>query len=164
MITLPGLALPSVFAVGSETFTANPTRFLVDGTTLSASGQGITFNSTPTTLNPSGSLLLGTSTVHLPTPRPAVVTTDGQASTVEQNDVVAVDSVRFSSGVPGTTISGSPMSVGSGGLKVRLKTVRLPTANGLPPGPLAPYTGSAPKSAERSELLLWGLIGIMMAL
>lgn len=162
--TPPGLALPSVFTVGGETFTASPTGFSVDGTTLSAGGQGITVNSTPISLYPSGSLLIGTNTVRLPIPTPAVVTTDDQVLTVEQNGLVAVDGVTLSSGGPGTTISGTPMSVGSGGLMVGSDTIRLPTANGSAPSPVAPFTGSAPKSAEWSRLVLWVLLGIIMAL
>lgn len=162
--TLAGLTLPSVFTVGGETLTANPTRFSVGGTTLSAGGPGITVNSTPISLGPSGSLLIGTSTVPLPIPTPAIVTTDGQVFTVEQNGLVAVDGVTLSSGGPGTTISGTPMSVGSGGLLVGSDVVRLPTANGSAPSLVAPFTGSATKSAEWSRLVLWGLLGIMMAL
>ena len=162
--TLAGFALPSVFTVGGETFTANPTGFSVDGTTLSAGGPGITINSTPISLNPSGSLLIGTSTVPLPIPTPAVVTTDGQVFTVEQNGLVAVDGVTLSSGGPGTTISGTPMSVGSGGLVVGSDTVRLPTANGSALSPVTPFQGSAPKSAEWLRLILWGLLPIIMIL
>ena len=162
--TLAGFALPSVFTVGGETFTANPTRFSVDEMTLSAGGPGITINSTPISLNPSGSLLIGTSAVPLPNATPAVVTTDGQVFTVEQNGLVAVDGVTLSSGGPGTTISGTPMSVGSGGLMVGSDTVRLPTANGSALSPVAPFTGSAPKLAEWSRLILWGLGAIMMVL
>ena len=162
--TLAGFAPTSVFTVGDETFTANPTKFSVDGTTLSAGGPGITINSTPISLNPSGSLLIGTRTVPLPIPTPAVITTDGQVFTVEQNGLVAVDGVTLSSGGPGTTISGTPVSVGSGGLMVGSDTVRLPTANGSALSPVAPFTGSASKSAEWSKLLWSILLAIMVAL
>lgn len=124
--TLAGLpSSASIYTVGDETFTANPTQFSVAGTTLSAGGPGVVVSSTSISLNPSGSLIVGTSTIPLPTPTPAVVATDGQVYTIESDGQVAVDGVTLSSGGPGTTISGTPMSVGSGGFIIGTSTIPL---------------------------------------
>ena len=161
--TLAGLARPTIFTVGGETFTANPTKFSVAGTTLSAGGPGIMLNSTSVSLDASGSLLIGTSTIPLHIPTPAVITTDGQILTVEQGGLIAIDGVTLSSGGPRATISGTLVSVGPGGLVIGSDRVPLPTVNGSASSPVAPFAGSAPKPAELSRLVLWGALGVMMA-
>ena len=113
-------------------------------------------NNTLISLNPLGSLLIGTSTIPLQSPTPVVIITDGQALTVEQGGPIAVDGVTLSSGGPGTVISGTPISVGSGGVVVGSDTVRLPTTNGS--------VLSTPRIAESSRLILWGSLVAIMAL
>ena len=93
-------------------------------------GPGTTLNSTLISLDASGSLLIGTSTIPLHIPTPAVISTDGQIWTVEQGGLLAVDGVTLSSGGPGTTISGSPVNVGPGGLVIGSDKVSLPTVDG----------------------------------
>ena len=157
--TLATLPRPSIFTVGGSTFTANPTGFSVAGATLAAGGPGIIINHTSVSLNPEGSLLIGTRTISLQTPTPPIVSTDGQVFTVEQGGLVAVDGVTLSSGGSGTTIGGIPMSVGSGGVVIGSDTVRLPTVNGS----LASFTGEASESARISRWVLWGLFGAVVA-
>ena len=161
--TLAGLSRPTIFTVGGETFTANPIKFSVAGTTLSAGGPEITLYSTLISLDASGSLLIGTSTIPLHIPPPAVITTDGQVFTVEQGGLTAVDGVTLSSGGPSTTISGTPVSVSPAGLVIWSDRVPLPTVSGSGSSPVAPFAGSVPKSAELSRLILWGALGMMMA-
>ncbi len=160
--TLAGLSHPSTFTVGSDTFTANPTRFTVAGATLSAGGPGITVDSTPISLNPSGSLIIGMSTIPLQNPTPAVMSTDGVVFTVGQNGAVNVDGATLRSGGPGTVISGTAISVGAGGVVVGSDTVRLPSGNGSASSTMALFTGAASRSIEGSRLVLWGLLGVMM--
>ena len=162
--TLAGLSPSSVFTVGGSTFTANPTKFSIAGATLTAGGPGIMINHTSISLNPSGFLLIGTSTIPLRTPTPAVMATDGQVFTVEQGGLVAVDGVTLSSGGPGTTIGGIPMRVGSGGFVIGSDTVRLPTVNGSASSPVAPFTDSASEATQLSRWVLWGLFGVVLAL
>lgn len=64
----------------------------------------------------------------------------------------------------GTTISGIPMSVGSGGVVVGSDTVRLPAVVGSAFTQGAPFTGSASESARISRWVLLGLIGVVVAL
>ena len=162
--TLPGLSQPSAYTVGGETFTPNPTGFPVAGATLSPGGPGVTVNHTLISLNPSGSLLLGSSTIALPgASTPAVVSTDGQVLTVEPNGLVAVDGVTLSSGGPGVTVSGTPMSVGAGGFAIGSDVVRLPGVNGSASGSVVQFRGSAAQAARLSRLVLWGSLGLMAA-
>ena len=126
--TLAGLSSSSsIYTVDSETFTAHPTKFLVAGTTLSAGGSGIMINSTSISLNASGFLIVGTSTIPLPTPTPVVITTRGQVYTINSDGHSAVDGITLSSGDPGTTISGIPLSADSGGFIIGTSTIPLQT-------------------------------------
>ena len=125
--TLAGLSPSSIYTVGGETFTANPTKFAVAGATLSAGGPGILINSTSISLNPSGSLIIGSSTIRLPNPTPAAITADGQVYTIEPSGMIAINGITLSSGGPGTTIDETPMSVGSGGLIIGTSIIPLQT-------------------------------------
>ena len=126
--TISGASQPSVFTVGGQTFTANPTKFSVAGTTLSAGGPGITVSSTFISLNPSGSLVIGTSTISLETSTPTVITTNGQTFTAEEGGKIAIGSATLSSGGVGTIINGTPISVGPGGsLVIGTSTISLET-------------------------------------
>lgn len=59
-------ALPqSVFSIGGQYVTANPSAFPIAGTIISAGGPGVTISGTPVSLDPSGSLNLGTSRIAL---------------------------------------------------------------------------------------------------
>ena len=51
--------------IGGQSFTANPSKFRINGMTISAGGPGVTLNGTPVSLDGSGNLVLGTSTVAL---------------------------------------------------------------------------------------------------
>lgn len=153
--TLSGVSLLPTFTVGGQTFTANPTGFIVAGVTLSAGGPGITANGTLISLDPSGSLVIGTSTIPLPTPTSAVITTDGQVLTVESDGSIAVDGVTLSSGGPGTIINGTAVSLGSGGIVIGSDMIPLPTLKGSASSTLSLFKGAAPKSAELSRFVLF---------
>ena len=62
MSFLADQALPTVFTVGSEALTPNPTAISMDGTTITAGGPGITIAGTPVDLQASGTLVVGNST------------------------------------------------------------------------------------------------------
>ena len=56
-----------IMTVDGQVFTANPTAFSIDGTTISAGGPGVTISGTPVSLEPGGILVIGTSSLDLPT-------------------------------------------------------------------------------------------------
>ena len=115
----------SLFTVGSVTFTANPTAFAVGTSTLSAGGPGMTVASTPISLDPQGSLVVGSTTVPLQSPTPSLLTTDGQTVTFEANSRVVFGGVTLSPGGQGATVSGAPVSVGVFGLVMGSDTIAL---------------------------------------
>lgn len=121
-----------LFTVGSVIFTANPSGFAIEGTTLSVGGPGITVASTPVSINSQGSLLLGSSTIALQTSTPSILTSDGQTITFRQSDQVAVGGTTLSIGGPGISVSGKPISMGSNGLVIGSDTITpqnpIPTA------------------------------------
>ena len=163
--SLAGFPQSSVFTVGGEIFTANPTKVSVGGATLSAEGPGITVNnSTLISLNPSGSLLIGTSTIPLQSPTPPIITTDGQAFTLEQGGLIAVDGVTLSSGGPGTILNGTPINFGSGGLVIGSDTVPLPTVNGIASSTFDAFRGAASRSAKSPRWISMGLLVVLMVL
>ena len=120
---------PSIFTVGDQTFTANPTALAFAGTTLSAGGSGTIISGTPISLNTQGSVIIGTSTIPLQqTPAPSIITTEGQVFTLQNNGAIAVDGITLSNGSPATTINGTPLHLISSNLVIGTNSIPLPTA------------------------------------
>lgn len=55
-----------ILTVDGQVFTANPTAFSIDSTTISAGGPGVTISGTPVSLESGGVLVIGTSSIDLP--------------------------------------------------------------------------------------------------
>ncbi len=123
-------ALPSspqsVFAVGDQTFTANPTAFAVAGTTLSVGGPAATISGTVVSLGPSG-LQIGSKTYTLPSATQSVFTVGDQTFTANPT-AFAVAGTTLSVGGPAATVSGTVISLGPSGLQIGSKTYALPSA------------------------------------
>ena len=60
-----------VVTVAGQTITANPTGFAIDGTTILPGGKGVIISGTPISMNLGGTLVMGNSTVVLPTQAPS---------------------------------------------------------------------------------------------
>lgn len=63
--TTQEIPITTALVVAGQSFTANPSAFVVNGTTISAGGPGVTLSGTPVSLDQSGNLAVGTSTVAL---------------------------------------------------------------------------------------------------
>ena len=63
--TTQEIPITTALVVAGQSFTANPSAFSVNGTTISAGGPGVTLSGTPVSLDKSGNLAVGTSTVAL---------------------------------------------------------------------------------------------------
>ena len=127
----------SVFA-GGETTTPAISALSIAGTTISAGGPAITVNGTVISLQSSGTLIMGSSTVDLsmtglgPTVLPALSvpssTTydiDGLSVQVQPlSPFAVVDGVTLSSGGSGVTVSGSFVSLEPGGKTLDVGTAR----------------------------------------
>ena len=105
------IALPSqtIFTVGGQTFTAEPTGFAIASTSISP-GQAVTISGTIVSLGPSGTLVVGSTTMSLPTQ--SVFTVDGQTFTAEPTGFV-LEGATVAPGGPGVTISGVDISLGT---------------------------------------------------
>ena len=63
--TTEEIPITTALVVAGQSFTANPSAFLINRTTISAGGPGVTLSGTPVSLDKSGNLAVGTSTVAL---------------------------------------------------------------------------------------------------
>ena len=121
--------LQSVFTIGGQVITANPTGFPIRGTTLQPNDPVITISGTKVSLGPSD-LVIGSSTFVLP-PKPYIFTTDGQVFT-ELPGELAFGGKTISAGGPGVTISGLAISEGSSFVVIGSETLRFPASTKSP--------------------------------
>lgn len=168
--TVDLLPSSSVYTVAGQTFTPNPSVFSIAGTTISAGGPAATVNGTIISLQPSGTLLVGSSTIALSTPQTTPssdIEIDGFDVQVQPSSAV-VDGVALSAGAAGVTVSGQIVSLEAGGGTLDIGTGRfaLPTWTGAANGSVGvqPFTGGQNKGLELSLLLVCGVCGTFMLL
>ena len=120
----------TVFSLGGQKFTANPTGFAVAGTTLTPGGPPIIISGTPISLG-SAAVVIGSSTIALPasvpTPTPAVFSVGGQIFTANPTGF-AVGGTTITPGGPPLIISGSPISLAITALVIGTSTIHFSTA------------------------------------
>ena len=172
-VDLPSLSDPSpskVYTVAGQTFTPNPSAFPVANTIISAGGPAATVNGTIISLRPSGTLLIGSSTIPLfPTQIPSDINIDG-FNINAQSSFVVVDRVTLSAAAASVTISGTLVSLEAGGATLDIGTGRfaLPTATlGAANGSVnvqAFTGGEGRKGTELSLALICGVCGIVLLL
>ncbi|KAK0516827.1 hypothetical protein JMJ35_001430 [Cladonia borealis] len=109
-------ALPTVFTVGSEVFTPNPTAISMNGRTITAGGPGVTIAGTTVSLGSSGLLEVGSSTITLSAEQalPTVFTVGGEVFTPNPT-AIAMDGTTITAGGPGATIAGTPVDLQASG-------------------------------------------------
>lgn len=167
------------YTIAGQTFTPNPSAFPIANTTISAGGPAATIDGTFISLDQSGTLLLGSSTISLPISQATLssdITIDGFHIQAQQSSFVVVDGVTLSAAEPGVTISGAVLSLENGGKTVDVDgtgrfalPVPVPTPmvkegfNGSESNVLA-FTGGQGKafSSSVSLLLLCGIWGIAL--
>ena len=158
------------YTVAGQVFTPNPTAFSIAGTSVSAGGPAVTVGGTIVSLQSSGTLIVGSSTIPLlisPTQFPSDVNIDGFDVQVQPSFAV-VDGVTVSAAAAGVTISGEMISLESGGAALEIGTGRfaLPTATATTNGSLnvQAFMGGQSKGMEFSLILVCGFCGISMLL
>lgn len=107
-----------VYTAGDQAFTADPSGFIIAGTPIVPGGNPVTISGTVVSLNPSGVLLIGTSTVRLPPPSrpdPNIHTVGGQTFTANPKGFV-LDGITIHAGSNAATISGTPVSLDTSGV------------------------------------------------
>ena len=168
-IDLPNLSDPSpskVYTVAGQTFTPNPSAFPITNTIISAGGPPATINGTIISLEPSGTLIIGSSTIPLSTT--SDISIDGFDINA-QSSFIVVDGVTLSAAAAGVTISGTLVSLEAGGATLDISTGRfaLPTATtGAANGSVnvQAFTGGQDKGRGSSLALMCGVCGIVVLL
>lgn len=123
---------PSVklYTVGGQTFSADPIGFNVDGSRVIPGGTPVILSGTIVSLSLSGVLIIGDSSISLPTQTvaPGVYAVAGLAITAQASGAVVIDETTIVPGGLGATISGTPISLApSGGvLAIGSSTYTLP--------------------------------------
>ena len=158
----------TAYTVAGQTFTPNPSAFSIAGTTISAGGPAATIDGTIVSLQPSGTLLVGASTIPLLTPPVSSdINIDG-FDVQAQSSYVVVDGITLSAAAPGVTISGTAISLEAGGSTLDIGTGRfaLPTATGAANGSvnLQDFTGGQGKGLQLSFLLVCVVCGTFVLL
>lgn len=125
----------SVFTIGSQIFTANPSAFSLAGTTVSVNGPPVTISGTIISLGQNGALQIGSSTISLPTDPPSKVYTVAGQTFVPNPSAFPIDGTIISAGGPAATVHGTIISLGaSGALQIGSSTIP------LLPSPASPNT------------------------
>ncbi|KAL9637608.1 MAG: hypothetical protein Q9164_002090, partial [Protoblastenia rupestris] len=112
------LPQPSVYTVGDQTFTANPTAIPIPCTILTPGGPALTISGTPISLAPSGTLIIGTSSIHLPAPNASIFTVGSQTFTVTDLSAVPTASINLTPSGAAVTVDGTAVSLALGGTLV----------------------------------------------
>ena len=126
----------TAFTVAGQTFTANPSAFSVAGTTISAGGPAVTVAGTVISLQPSGTLILGSSTIPLlasQTASPPVLNIN-RFSVEAQSSLAIVDGVTIRPGAPDVTVDGNNVSLEVGGSTLDVGTGRFAMPTGVANG------------------------------
>ena len=126
----PQVPSVDVFNVAGQTVTANPSGFQIDGSNILPGGTPVTISGTQVSLDQSGGLHVGTSSIGLvpfQTAAPGIFTVDGLTFTAESS-AVAVDGATITPGGAAATIGGDRISLGlNGSLVVGSSTVPVPS-------------------------------------
>ncbi|KAL8817847.1 MAG: hypothetical protein Q9223_003405 [Gallowayella weberi] len=105
---------------------------IIDGTTLTTGGNNaVTISGTPISLNPTGLVIAGASTIRLPTPPPPQTTATATRNPISRNENgdIVIDGKTLHSGDSAITINGTPYSLAPTALLAGSRTITLP----LPP-------------------------------
>lgn len=155
------------YTVAGQIFTPNPSAFSIAGTTISAGGAAATVDGTVVSLEPSGTLVIGSSTIPLlpQTASSSDVDIDG-FDVMAHSSFAVVDGVIVSAAAAGVTISGEIISLEAGGATLDIGTGRfaLPTPVAGTNGSVnvQAFAGGQSKGLEMSLYLVWGVCGVLM--
>ena len=127
-------ALPTVFTIGNEVFTPNPTAISMDGINVTAGGPGVTIAGTQVSLDSSGLLIVGSSTISLSADQTLpTVFAIGSEIFIPNPTESSMDGIMITAGGPGVTIAGTQVSLGSSDLLViGSSTISLSADQSLP--------------------------------
>lgn len=132
----------SIFTIGTQSFTANPTGFEINGTAIIPGGAAQKVDGTIISLDKSGILAIGSSTFSLTNPSATpVLAVAGQTFTPNPS-AFSIAGTTISADGPAVTISGTVVSLGQHGvLKIGSSTINLPTASDILPSKVYTVAG-----------------------
>lgn len=165
------LQLSKTYTLAGQIFTMNSdsSALTIAGMTISAGGPAVTVHGTVISVQPSGTLIVGSSTIPLlsiPQPTfPLDVNIDGFDVKVESTSADVVDGVRIAPGAAGVTVSEKLVSLEMGGSTLDIGTGRfaLPTRTSDPVSVQAFMSGQS-KGLRSSSSLVYGICGTLMIL
>ncbi|KAL9120012.1 MAG: hypothetical protein Q9187_003434, partial [Circinaria calcarea] len=125
---------PPIATIAGQAITALPGQsgqvIAFDGTTLTPNSPGLTISGTPISLGPSGVLVIGSSTVTLPTPTPTATPVPtyiqiGRQTIGIESSAIIIAGTTLRPGSPGVTVDGTLVSLGSSMLVIGSRTATL---------------------------------------
>ena len=165
-VQTPSYTAGKAYTVAGHTFTPNPSAFAVAGTIVSAGGPAAVVDGTTISLQSSGTLVVGSSTIPLLTSQalPNVII-DGFDVEAESS-LVVVDGTTVSAAAAGVTISGQIVSLEAGGATLDIGTGRFALPTGVASGSVdvQGFTGGQRKGLEVSFASMCGVYGIFVLL
>ena len=157
------LPTPIAYTIGNQVFTPNPTALSIDGTTISAGGPGVTIDGTIVSLETSGVLDIGSSTISL---SPGSTHTVGGQILTPNPTAFSIDGTTISAGGPGVNIDGTWVSLETSGIldigssKILLSPKKVYTVGGetFTPNPTAFSIDGTTISAGGSGVTIDGTV------
>ena len=126
-INLPATTAAQVLTAAGQTMTIGANGgVIIAGTTLVPNAPAVNIAGTRISLGPNG-LIVGTSTISLPTVTPsAVISAAGQAGILGPDGYFTIAGTTLSPEAPAITVAGTRISLGSNGLIIGTSTLPLP--------------------------------------
>ena len=165
-----GAVPPVLFSAAGRVFTVNPSGVAVAGSSLSIGGPRITVGGTPISLDPSGSLIIGTSTIPLEASMQSTLPETGYSPSkqnlpVDDITTATSDGIRANGSLFGTSAVSSLAANGPFSMTSDLASLDLPS---VPPSSIFSSIGSHRTKngadyhkAKMTMTSLWGLfIGV----
>lgn len=160
--------LGRTYTLAGQTLTLNPdsSALTIAGTTISAGGPAVTVHGTVISVQPSGTLIVGSSTIALlsgiPQPTfPSDVNIDGFDVTVGS---AVVDGVRITPGAAGVTVSGKLVSLDTGGSTLAIGTGRFALPTRTRSVNVQAFTGGQSQGLRSSLSLVCGTLMLMLVM
>ena len=157
-IPTPAASVNQPLVIAGQTITPSGSVFSIAGTTLSPGGPAVTVNGTMVSLQPSGSLIVGSNTFALPTP--SLPTYDiGGFSVQAGSSFAVVDGVTIDPGAVGVTVGGSAVSLELGGKTLDVGSGRFAMPTGAVNGTngLQVFQGGQEKRLRASLPMILGI-------
>ena len=158
----------TILVVAGQTFTPNPSVFSIGSSIVSIDGAAVTVDGTTISLQPSGTLVVGSSTIPLLASQVSSdVTIDGY-DVKAQSSFVVMNGIILNAAVAGVIISEQVVSLEAGGKTLDIGTERFALPTGAASGSVnvQAFTGGQGKKGVDLScfILIYGVCGIVMLL